>query len=326
MKGKRQIHVIWLKNGLKCLKYTHNGVQYVLYGRTVRECREKYGEIKREVSKPKRHGLTFLAWYEKWIQVYKSNLKPNSLYILNCVFRKYVLPRLANKQIKRITSIDIQELINSMNKVPRQQTVVYIQVNACLQQAYKLNLIAHNPCLACVIKKNKGNKGKGLTSEQQQKLIEYLNTHTTPINNLVLLYLNTGMRCSELLNLRQQDVNRENNEIYIRGTKTKNSVRTLNTNAYVISLIPPTPKPFEEWNKDKVARDFKKITEALGFEKITIHSLRHTFATNCIEAGVDMVVLQNWLGHASIQMTIDRYTHISENYKRQQQSKVKFIK
>ena len=55
------------------------------------------------------------------------------------------------------------------------------------------------------------------------------------------------------------------------------------------------------------------------------HSLRHTFATNCVESGVDMTVLQKWLGHKSITMTIDRYTHISEDYKKQEQAKVKTI-
>lgn len=326
MKGERQMRVLRLKNGLKCLKYTLNGKQYTLYGKTAKECREKYSQLKNETRKPLRSGLTFLGWYEKWVQVYKADLKPNSLYILKCIFNKYVLPRLAKKNIKRITSTDIQELINSMQSVPRQQTVVYMQVNACMQQAYKLNLISHNPCLACVIKKNKGNKGKALTKEQQTKLLEYLKTHYVKIGNLVLLYLNTGMRCSELLNLQNADVNRETNEIYIRGTKTKNAKRILQTSPEIISLIPDREHPFDMWNKDKVDRAFKNLTRELGFENVTIHSLRHTFATNCVESGVDMVVLQNWLGHASITMTIDRYTHISENYKKEQQSKVKILK
>lgn len=326
MKSKREIHIIRLKNGLKCLKYTLNGKQCTLYAKTTRELREKYAHIKGEIKRPLRSGLTFLAWYEKWLQVYKTDLKQNSLYILKCIFNKYVLPRLGKKNIKRITSTDIQELINSMQKVKRQQTVVFMQVNACMQQAYKLNLIAHNPCLACVIKKTKGNKGKALTKEQQAILLEYLNTHYVKIKNLILLYLNTGMRCSELLNLTKQDINRETNEILIRGTKTKNIKRILQTSKQVIDLIPDREKPFDNWNKDKVDRAFKNITNELGFEKITIHSLRHTFATNCIESGVDMVVLQNWLGHSSISMTIDRYTHISEDYKRQEQSKLKILK
>lgn len=146
------------------------------------------------------------------------------------------------------------------------------------------------------------------------------------VNNLVLIYLNTGMRCSELLSLEQEDINRETNEIHIKGTKTITSDRVIQTSKEVINLIPLTKKPFLEWNKDKVEREFKKITKALKFEKIGIHSLRHTFATNCIENGVDMVVLQKWLGHSSITMTIDRYTHISEEYKKENFNKIKIIK
>lgn len=326
MKSKRKVHIITLKSGLKCVKYTLNGVQQSIYAKTAREVREKYALIKRETKKPQRHGLTFLAWYEKWLQVYKSDLKENSLNIIKGIFNKYILPKIANKNLKKVTSIEIQEIINKMQSTPRQQTVAYMQVNACMQQAYKLNLIGHNPCLACVIKKNKGNKGKALTKDQQVRLLDYLNKVPSKVNKLVLLYLNTGMRCSELTNLSQKDINRELCEIYIRGTKTSYSKRILQTTKQVIDLIPLEEQPFAEWNKDKVNREFKKITKALNFDKITVHSLRHTFATNCVENGVDMVVLQHWLGHASITMTMDRYTHISEDYKKQQIEKVKVLK
>ena len=325
MKNKRDIFVTTHASGLKFLRYTLNGKQISLYGKTKQECLKKYSLVKKENTRPERNTLCFLEWYEKWIQVYKSNLKEKTLKELKGLFNKHILPTLAKKPLKRITSIDIQNVLNKMQNISRQQTIAYIQIKSCFEQAYKINLIGRNPCLACVIKKNKGNKGRALTKEEQQKLLNYLSTHPNPVNTLVLIYLNTGMRCSELLNLNHLVIDREKNEIIVSGTKTKSSTRILQTSKQIIDMIPLTPKPFCEWNKNKVDREFKKITKALKFDKITIHSLRHTFATNCIENGVDMVVLQKWLGHASISMTIDRYTHISEDYKRQQQTKQKVI-
>lgn len=326
MQAIKNIKVFTHKSNLKCLKYTLNGKQYCLYGHSKKECLQKYADIKRTTKKTTLSNKLFIVWYEKWIQLYKQDLKENTLNTIKGVFKNYILPYIAKKQIRRITSLDIQEIINGVSKYPRQQTVVYMQLNACLNQAYKLNLIDRNPCLACVIKKTKGNKGKGLTKSEQIKLLEYMKANYKPVNNLVLIYLNTGMRCSELLAITQEDINRETNEIHIKGTKTITSDRILQTSKDVIDLIPNKAKPFEDWNKDKVEREFKKITTELNFNKISIHSLRHTFATNCVESGVDMVVVQKWLGHASITMTMDRYTHISEDYKKDNLKKIKILK
>ena len=311
---------------VKELRYTDNGKQKSIYAKTVKECRIKASKIQVQ-SKKKivERSYTFIQWYEKWLHLYKKDvLKSETYKNLVSLFNKYILPYLANKKIKQITSEDIQKIVNGVKDYPRQQTICYTQLNACLNQAFKLNIISYNPCIAVVIKKHKGNKGKALTKDQQQELLNYIENHYNEVNNLVLIYLNTGMRCSELLNLKQTDVDRNKNEIHKRGKKTISSDRILQTNKQVVDLIPFSPFPFLNWNKSKVEREFKKITSALHFDKITIHSLRHTFATRCIENGVDMVVLQKWLGHSSITMTIDRYTHISEEYKKQQQSKIKY--
>ncbi len=328
MKNKREIRVFTHQSGLRCIRFSHNGKQHYVYAKTTRECRKKYGELASQLEKreTKSTGYTFVEWYEKWIQLYKSHLKENSLRLLKGVFNKHILPKLKKKVMRRITSQDIQPIFNKMTKeTPRQATIAYIQLKACFEQAYKLGYITRNPCLAVVIKKNKGENGKGLTKQQQKQLVEYMDKHENKFNNLVLLYLNTGMRRGELLSVEQEDVNRETNEIHIRGKKTATSDRILQTSKQVIDLIPTKIHPFIEWTPDHVDREFNKIVKALKFEKITLHSLRHTFATNCVESGVDMTVLQKWLGHKSITMTIDRYTHISEDYKKQEQAKVKTI-
>ncbi|MGN0331496.1 MAG: tyrosine-type recombinase/integrase [Lachnospiraceae bacterium] len=57
------------------------------------------------------------------------------------------------------------------------------------------------------------------------------------------------------------------------------------------------------------------LTRALDnqFEIFSGHTLRHTFATRCFEAGVEPKVVQEWLGHASLKMTMDLYTHVTED-------------
>lgn len=328
MQNKRKIRVYTHQSGMKCIRFTHNGKAYYVYAKTTSECRKKYGELAQQLEKKeiKSTGFTFVEWYEKWLQLYKSNLKENTLNLLKGVFRNHILPRLRKKVLRRITSQDIQPIFNKMSKeTPRQATIAYIQLKSCFEQAYKLGYINRNPCLAVVIKKNKGGNGVALTKLQQKQLLEYMDKHKSSFNDIVLLYLNTGMRRSELLNIEQEDINRETNEIHIRGKKTVTSDRVLQTSKQVIDLIPNKIHPFIDWSADRVDREFKRMTKALRFEKITLHSLRHTFATNCVESGVDMTVLQQWMGHKSITMTIDRYTHISEEYKKQEQAKINAI-
>lgn len=326
MKTIRRIRVRKRRKGLFELRYYKNGKQNSIYGSTVFICRQKYAKvIEHTREQPKSKTMLFITWYDKYISIYKKDsLKRNTLKNLNGLFRLHILPYIAQKPLKRITSQDIQEIVNRMSKIPRQATIAYTQLNACLEQAYKLNLISHNPCYAVVINKDKGGKGKALTKEQEKILIAYLKRHNPPIKNLIYLYLATGMRRSELLNIERKDIDFENNEILVRGEKTKNSYRTIQVKPQVLKLFPKKEKPFKEWTASKVNHTFKDITKILHISGISIHSLRHTFATRCIEQGIEMVVVQKWLGHASITMTMDTYTHIEKDFKQQSANKLEY--
>lgn len=66
----------------------------------------------------------------------------------------------------------------------------------------------------------------------------------------------------------------------------------------------------------------KKYTEACGLEGVHFHTLRHTFATRCLEAGFDIKSLSEILGHASTTVTLERYVHASMEQKRANMSKL----
>ena len=316
MKSKRNVKVRKRKNGVFEIRYSKGGKQFSIYATTIFECREKYSKQIEVENKQKRHKkILFQTWFDSYITLFKKDfLKPNTLKNLIGLFRLHILPYIAKKPLSSINSIDIQNLLNRMQKTPRQATIVYMQLRACFEKAFQLGLIRSSPCDAVVINKHKGNKGRALTIEEQARLIEYLNTYSPPIKNLILIYLTTGMRRSELLNIKYSDLNFKDNEILVRGEKTKNAFRVIQVPSKVLQLFPKKDLPFAEWSADKVDRHFKIITTALGFKGITIHSLRHTFATNCISSGVNMVVVQKWLGHANISMTIDTYTHIEKEF------------
>ncbi len=63
---------------------------------------------------------------------------------------------------------------------------------------------------------------------------------------------------------------------------------------------------------DYITKKFKEITRKLGYDDVHFHCLRHSFATNMYDAGMDMKELQMWLGHSSISTTMDLYLHFLE--------------
>ena len=80
------------------------------------------------------------------------------------------------------------------------------------------------------------------------------------------------------------------------------------------------------WDISKATMDrlLKRLKMKCSFrnEKFTIHSLRHTFATRCAEAGIPIKQVQQWLGHTTLEMTLNVYTHINKEYEQQNAQKI----
>ena len=120
--------------------------------------------------------------------------------------------------------------------------------------------------------------------------------------------------------------NRINNRMYRRGhTKTDAGMRDIPMNNLVRPILEQAIGNmkwnkagviFYDYNKNSVITTsqvnsfYRRICEKADIEFHGQHSLRHTFATRCIEAGVKPVVLKNWLGHTNIHITLDTYADV----------------
>lgn len=90
----------------------------------------------------------------------------------------------------------------------------------------------------------------------------------------------------------------------------------------VIFKIPKAGKYIFGYTVNKVKMNFQRILSKLSFH-FTIHDLRHTFATRCMENGIALKTVQMWLGHAKIDTTADIYSHVSGDFERAEMSKFK---
>lgn len=184
-----------------------------------------------------------------------------------------------------------------------------------------------------------------LSIEEQQALVDALSKHKrwgtrNEYSKQILIELYTGMRMGEINALRPEDIDFKKGLIHIRGTismgkdwriyrrghtKTDAGMRDVPINNLVRPILEQAIADMK-WNKEglifydhykkgvistsQVNCFYRRICEKAGIEFHGQHSLRHTFATRCIEAGVKPVVLKNWLGHTNIHVTLDTYADI----------------
>lgn len=313
------------KDGRYELRFYFDHKQYSIYGLTEKEVINKYKNWK--VPKPKKKietGITMKQWSETFIENYKKNIVSQSTYKnIVSIFNNHINKWLGEIKIKSLKELNIIEMLNSLNDRPRIKTNVFIYLNESLKKAVQTKIIKENPCQNIEIKKvNTINKGRALTHEEENKLVEHLINTKHKFSNLYLFYLYTGTRLSEALNLKYENINLEKKTIYIEGTKSKTSKRYIPLTDYILKLIPKKEYPFKI-DKRYVTRQFKQILDKLQITNISIHSLRHTFATRCYEAGIDLKTIQHWLGHSSINITADIYTDVQREHEMKQIKKLK---
>lgn len=184
-----------------------------------------------------------------------------------------------------------------------------------------------------------------LSKSDHRKLLKYLTEHITPQRMPVMLALSTGMRIGEVCALRWDNVDMLNRTITVSATRmrtydrrTKSSKMFTNTPKTVNSYreIPISAqlhialrKVCEMQDQDeyvcgwagptepRTAREmYAKLLDKLGIPPIKFHGLRHTFATRCIEAGVDVKTVSAILGHSNVATTLNLYVHPTIDNKR----------
>lgn len=127
----------------------------------------------------------------------------------------------------------------------------------------------------------------------------------------------TGVRKSEALSVRKKDVGAD--WVHVRGTKTETSDRVLRITPSLRAILEPI---LERTEKDDdlifpipsvtLQDRFVAYIEKSGLPKLRIHDLRHSFATNLIGSGANIVAVSKYLGHASINQTLRTYAHLFE--------------
>ena len=169
----------------------------------------------------------------------------------------------------------------------------------------------------------------------------------------ILLALYTGIRIGELCALRWSDIDLKNGILSVNNTiqrlhdysdgkksktkliistpKTASSLRKIPLTDFLVGLLKGNEMPPECFiltgnEKPEEPRSYlnfyRKQLKLCGLPRYTFHVTRHTFATRCIESGIDIKTLSEILGHSNIKITMNRYVHPSLESKRHQLEKL----
>lgn len=284
---------------------------------------------------------------------YELNKILTTSYIRRKETFKMLDNELLNMQIDKITELMILETYKVLITKYSNSTIskMIILLNEAFDYAVKNNLIAKN-----IIKevekpksKKKQKKVRGLTIEEQKKLLSVI--HKSKYFLIYLIAINTGMRCGEILALQKADINLINDVIIINKTITRdiNNRPVLGDNPKTKKGIRKVPILSQELkselekhlkqlkenmlftnkgeliNTSTITTEFKRLNKKYNISNydVSIHMLRHTFATRCIECGVPALVLAKVLGHSDISTTLNTYTDVFEEYQNKSLENVK---
>lgn len=193
-----------------------------------------------------------------------------------------------------------------------------------------------------------------LSRDEQKQLEKYLLLDLDPTKAGIFISLHTGLRIGEICALSWEDVDFQNHVLRVRHTIARvRNTDTCSTNSTCLiidapktpastrdipissALLPILTTISEQSTSKYVISDsdkflsprtyeyrYHKLLEKCGISSVNYHVLRHTFATRCIEAGVDVKSLSEILGHANVGVTLNTYVHSSMELKRSQLEKL----
>lgn len=141
---------------------------------------------------------------------------------------------------------------------------------------------------------------------------------------------------STMQRLKDISLNRETKtRIVIGSPKSDTSARIIPINDYAAELCrrmnPKSPAAFVLTGTSNYMEPrtlqyrMEKYTGDCGLEGVHFHTLRHTFATRCVEVGFEIKSLSEILGHANTTITLDRYVHSSMELKRDNMNKLALV-
>lgn len=336
------LRVLVSKNGRKFFdfRYVYNKRKRVVRigefpAVTVAEARARVNEHKNMLSKGvdplgeknKDSSVPLLADFAEkdylpWAKQHKKSWRFDQLKL-----EADIIPALGKLTLSAITMRDIQQFIAKIKERTSGPTAnrFYALLSKLFNLAVEWQIIEKSPCKGLKKFKESSGRERFLSKDEIQRFFVALDQHGETTSVCVVKFLLfTGVRLSEALQTRWDDVDMENGTLLISMNRSKSGKSrrvTLNSLAMIIlekmqhfrtqsnPYVFPGKKPGEHHGSPK--RLFESARKLSKISGLRLHDLRHTYASLAVEGGATLYEVQKLLGHGSSQMT-QRYAHLSD--------------
>lgn len=332
-----------------------------VYGHTYDEAKKKRADIMYLLENPPAKtqqavikNILFDKAAEQWLDAVKArkDLKPSTFEKYSMVYHTHLKGALGKAGLDELTDSFIKEKISDHLSVTMPSFNTQKGIYCVLNQILKYASVYYSSVLPSIQKpvlKAVPKPIKVFTKTEQSKLFTTLYHQIDLFKMAVLLCIFTGLRIGELCSLKWSDIDTENKIFTVKRTVQRLYINDSITKTALVETVPkschsmreiPLPnsimKLLLNFQNDKeyifggnkpldpktMRNHYKKILEEAGIPYKTFHTLRHTYATNSVENGVDTKSLCELLGHSSVQITLNYYMHPSIETKRRQADKL----
>lgn len=303
----------------------------------------------------------FSYFAEEWMNNMRPQVKESTNAKYQNILDSYLLPCLGEKMLSQITHELIEEhcryLLTAGGKSGRglsSKTVAdtLSVLRSILHFAVRKGKYVPYDGTHLMIK-HFPDPMRVLSRTEQAHLCKYLYSHMTPCHMGILICLFTGLRIGEVCALRWEDFSCKDRTFYVHQTlqriqcrnnpeqktkiiitspKSRCSIRTIPVPHALLEILTEyktSGSGFVLTNSDSLfveprtmQNHFKRALQATGIERTNFHTTRHTFATRCIEMGFDVKTLSEILGHATVNITMNRYVHPTMELKKENMDKL----
>lgn len=309
-----------------------SGKQKIVYGRTLAELNAAADAVRDEDRQGILVGDNTLVgeWAKIWMKKYKSDLREKTKDMYRNAYNCHIMEHLGALPLRDVRPVHIREVMSDVaDKSESLQHKVLITLRQIFQTARQNGLIVKDPTEGVKTTPHaKPNKTKYLTEEQTQKLLAACSD--SKAKAFVGLCLYCGLRREEALGMQWGDISDDsltvNRSVTFIGNQPDPSQELKTKAAHrTIPIPPPLKKILENTPRNGLyiitkadglmmtsiafRRMWEKVSRVVDFH-VHPHMLRHTYATSLYRAGIDLRTAQYLLGHSSIQMTAEIYTHL----------------
>lgn len=336
-------------NGIWEGRYVNSlGSRKSVYGKSKKEVKEKLIKLTYTRNATHMNSISgdvsMSVWFEHYIQAKQLCIKPQSIDQIKFAFHTHIEPILGKQLMCNITFTDILMVIQSAKdkklKVATQKNI-YVHLRAMFNFAKDEGVINYNPMLLVKPIYEAEAKRRPLTHDEIKIILQYMRERDYQFYVMISMMLYTGMRDGELSALKWKDLSEDMRSITINGsktsakiegsTKTKSGIRTIPLNDFMSTELKKKKlargdkcepdeyiflnrlnKPF---NAAYIGTRFSKLKKEIeevyniDLNGITPHCLRHTFASEGISVGIDIVTMKELLGHANCTTLLETYAH-----------------